>query len=548
MAKKKERTVGTISSAERRKLTNYRKKLVAKSEALREQRKADLDADLLAKVIADEKAFLKVPLQSKTRYADAAEVVNDNLERVFPLSARPIWVRAHTWWKYRKIRKQMLHHSKVARKMREDILEPELLAETIEAEKEFKKAPIVGDFLGFTKAGERLNTAVEKVSPPSMRSRFGENLEVAVIAIAVALGVRTYFLQPFKIPTGSMQPTLYGQTFEPGVTSNGFVDKPWIPVGSSQHRFAEFANPVRLVKGLFSGRWYREYRAPMDGQLATAPNLRMDRMNNVPFVIKAPNGTSSKPFWIHSKMLDRKFGPDEGPILGKKYKKGDVIAAGTKVSGDHILVNKMAYNFGNPTRGDIFVMSMRNVKANGVNPADHYIKRMVGMPGDKIQISKDGRLVADGSVVTEPAVFRRQYLRKYNGEDRLYGKTLESTTRGRTGISQGYSHRWDLAGTDSFIQLDDEQYLPMGDNTNNSLDGRSFGAIHEDDVIGKASFIYWPFFRFGTMDRDIKHWRERLEAAGSDGAIPERSAAPLRQPGPFVPVPEGGNGLGPLLP
>lgn len=534
MAKTKERG---ISSAERKKLTAYRKKLVAKSKALREQRRGQIDADLSAKVEADEQAFLKVPLQSKTKYAEAAEVVNDNLERVYPLNERPVWVRVHTWWKYRKIRKQMLHHSKISRNMREDVLDPELLKQTIAAEKAFKKAPIVSDFLGFTKAGEKLNDVVEKVNPPSTRSRAAENLEVAVVAIAVALGVRTYFLQPFKIPTGSMQPSLYGQTFEPGVTTNAFVDKPWIPVGSSEHRLAEFANPVRLVKGLLTGRWYREYRAPIDGTLIPidADGDRRpdaDRMGNLPFAIRSPSGKTSKTFYIHGKMM---------PNQGRVYKKGELIAAATKVSGDHILVNKMAYNFGNPNRGDIFVMSMRNVNHSSVNPADHYIKRMVGMPGEKIQISRDRRLVADGEVVTEPAVLRRNYLRKYNGSDRLYGKTLESDAG-----YQGYEHNWKLRGSDDFIQLSDTEYLPMGDNTRNSLDGRGFGAIHEDDVVGKASFIYWPFFRFGTMDKDLKHWRERLDAVGPDGAIPGRFFQPVA-PNQFKPVPEGGQGVGPLL-
>jgi len=542
-----------ISSAERKKLTAYRNKLVAKSKALREKRRQQLDPDLMKQVEADEQAFLKVPLQSKTKYAEAAEVVNDNLERVFPLTERPIWVRAHAWWKYRKIRKQMLHHAKISRNMREDLLDPELLAESLAAEKAFKKAPIVSNFLGFTKAGENLNDVVEKVNPPSTRSRAAENLEVAVVAIAVALGVRTYFLQPFKIPTGSMQPSLYGQTFEPGVTTNAFVDKKWFPGTPSSRRgqmLSELANPVRLVKGLFTGRWYREYRAPFDGVLRQAGAA--DRMGNVPFVIQGAGGGVSKPMFIHGKML----GPAFNCLPGQSYEKGDIISAGTKVSGDHILVNKMAYNFGNPKRGDIFVFSMRNIDYTGVNPADHYIKRLVGLPGEKIQVNRDRRLVADGVVVTEPDVILRNYLRKYNGSDRLYGKTLDSKKPGQfQSLTSGYSPRWKVAGTDGFIQLSDEEYLPMGDNTDNSLDGRAFGGIHEDDVVGKASFIYWPFFRFGKMDRDIKHWHERLDAAKS-GALPP-APVPARRPGQdappgsgplFVPVPEGGQGLGPLAP
>src|SRR5688500_7089679 len=64
-----------------------------------------------------------------------------------------------------------------------------------------------------------------------------ENVEVLLVAIAVAMGIRTFFLQPFKIPTGSMQPTLYG------ITDENFIDRPEV----------KFPNPVKR----FFTFWYR---------------------------------------------------------------------------------------------------------------------------------------------------------------------------------------------------------------------------------------------------------------------------------------------------
>src|ERR1700722_8567283 len=65
---------------------------------------------------------------------------------------------------------------------------------------------------------EELQFAAEKWIKPYPHAVWRENVEVLLVAIAVAMGIRTFFLQPFKIPTGSMQPTLYGITSTPDYT------------------------------------------------------------------------------------------------------------------------------------------------------------------------------------------------------------------------------------------------------------------------------------------------------------------------------------------
>ena len=59
---------------------------------------------------------------------------------------------------------------------------------------------------------ENLEKAANKWLKPYPNAAWRENVEVLLVALAVAMGIRTFFLQPFKIPTGSMQPTLYGVT------------------------------------------------------------------------------------------------------------------------------------------------------------------------------------------------------------------------------------------------------------------------------------------------------------------------------------------------
>src|SRR5208283_2793249 len=66
---------------------------------------------------------------------------------------------------------------------------------------------------------EQLEKAANKWIRPYPHAEWRENVEVFLVAIVVAMGIRTFFLQPFKIPTGSMQPTLYGVQSLPDFTS-----------------------------------------------------------------------------------------------------------------------------------------------------------------------------------------------------------------------------------------------------------------------------------------------------------------------------------------
>src|SRR5450755_4505182 len=68
----------------------------------------------------------------------------------------------------------------------------------------------------------RLEEAANKWLKPYPHAAWRENIEVLLVALAVAMGIRTFFLQPFKIPTGSMQPTLYGVTSVPDFTKVDF--------------------------------------------------------------------------------------------------------------------------------------------------------------------------------------------------------------------------------------------------------------------------------------------------------------------------------------
>jgi signal peptidase I len=123
----------------------------------------------------------------------------------------------------------------------------------------------------------------------------------------------------------------------------------------------------------------------------------------------------------------------------------------TLVEGDRVLVNRLAYHFRSPHRGDVIVFD-----PPGMDSPDPFIKRVVAVEGDTVSVH-DGVLWVNGAAQDEP-----------------YLKELP--------ILSGFSE----------VKIKPGYVWAMGDNRNNSGDSRLFGPVSEDDIIGVAFAIYWP--------------------------------------------------------
>ena len=121
----------------------------------------------------------------------------------------------------------------------------------------------------------------------------------------------------------------------------------------------------------------------------------------------------------------------------------------TLFAGNFVVVNKLAYWFGNPERGDIIVFEYPPDPNQ-----DPYIKRVIGLPGETVQIA-DGKVMINGNRIQEP------YLVSDTPQEGEWKVPLESL----------------------FV---------MGDNRKNSSDSRSWGVVPIENVLGKAVIIYWP--------------------------------------------------------
>jgi signal peptidase I len=128
----------------------------------------------------------------------------------------------------------------------------------------------------------------------------------------------------------------------------------------------------------------------------------------------------------------------------------------TLVSGEYVVVNRLSYRLGSPQQGDIIVFHFPR------NPQEEYIKRVVGLPGDVIE-------VMNGSVYVNGQALEENYL----------------------DVKMNYTGKWEVSADQLFV---------LGDNRNNSSDSHDWGTVPMDYVIGKAVLVYWPPPAWGLID------------------------------------------------
>ncbi|CAB4244424.1 Signal peptidase I [Methylacidimicrobium sp. AP8] len=301
-----------------------------------------------------------------------------------------------------------------------------------------------------------------KLFPRKPWQELRENVEIFLVAIAAALAIRAYFLQPFKIPTDSMKPTLYGiQTIartEP---------PPAVPVRllemvlfGKQYHYLRLSRPATLVD-LVPGKFFLEYTDLLfdDGQ--------------------------KRRVWIPAPTLVYKVGLRPG----LSFRAGEPVFNFASVAGDQVLVNKAVYNFRKPKRGEVFVFRTAGIEGIESTLRDHgldgslfYIKRCVGVPGDHLQI--------------DPPILR------INGSPRPPNAAMARVEAGRDGyhgyvILPGQQY---LRSPAEEVVVPKDGYWAMGDNSPDSQDSRFWGPVPRHDLVGTGLFVYWPFsFRWGWI-------------------------------------------------
>ena len=136
----------------------------------------------------------------------------------------------------------------------------------------------------------------------------------------------------------------------------------------------------------------------------------------------------------------------------------------TFVDREYLLVDEISYRFHEPTRGEVVVFRYP------LDPSAFFIKRVVGLPGDTVDI-RNGKVIV-------------------TNDEHQDGVVLDELYLGPGGHS----------GLETHAVLNPNEYFLLGDNRSASLDSRNFGPVKEEFLIGRVWVRGWPLERFGIFD------------------------------------------------
>jgi signal peptidase I len=358
------------------------------------------------------------------------------------------------------------------------------------------------------KAGaEKLKLAIERLEEVLRRTggaiypktALVENVEFFLVAAIVILGIRTYFVQPFKIPTNSMWPTYNGMTPEvwkdptqaPGPLAKvgrflafGARHKEAIAPASGQVRI-EFSRSLGRIayakvpakSWLIFPTFNKEYTFFVDGKEA---KLRVPEDFNFDWAFREATGLAGNALAEHIDQAEaRRTGTlwvtlDQPAVAGRPIISFDIL------TGDQLFVDRLSYHFMRPKVGQGFVFRTDHIKSPYMEDRDtgrqieqYYIKRLVGVPGDKLEVKT-------------PVLYR-------NGQPIAGADAFDKNAR-RAEHYPGYGAIMALSPGET-VTVPDDKYFAMGDNSADSADSRYWGFVPAKDVVGRPIFVYFPFTR-----------------------------------------------------
>lgn len=354
-------------------------------------------------------------------------------------------------------------------------ISPEKLAELARLRDELAQALLYWRREQTLSAVQRAQKFGEEL-PGFRRPMWVEMLESLFVITVVFLGIRTYFLQPFRIPTNSMWPSLNGIVVHPVEEKPALPQRLWdmVTLGSS-YVDARADAPKRITRLEERRKWilFTETLLHFDdgSQLAipSASGAVMQYLREQGKAVYSPMGISFLP-----------------------YQAGEIIMRARVDAGDMVLVNRVSYHFRRPRRGETFVFDTRGINTSSSSMRDqsggtHFIKRLCALPGDRVQIAQpyvliNDQICADGGMRVVEACRPPYNSVGYNALDPRRVPTA-FLPQGRAVTLSASSPRLPWL----------REYLALGDNTLNSLDSRYWGPVRQFNILGPAAFTLWPF-------------------------------------------------------
>ena len=348
--------------------------------------------------------------------------------------------------------------------------------------------------------------------PRSFSRFFSENSEVIWVAMFAALVLRTFFFQPFRIPTCSMFPTFSGmltRLHDDASPKVPFWQIPfrWIATGEVNYRFVApcdgrvsipLFSPDEVMRAGSLIRYKKEkgvmfYSHWVKWIPAEERRIYTIYVDDEPVVIRVPGEFTDMDSLFRKKFFSQYDKTDlftAFDLMEKDPKKGVCLKTQTFVKrgqpflnfdileGDMVFVDRMTFHFRQPRVGESVVFKTEEIPQLGND--FYYIKRLVGRENDRLSI-KDDCLYRNGKKITGHPAF-------------------DANNR-KLGLYPGYLAKGCFeSGGEAVVK---PQYLfVLGDNSPYSYDSRFWGQVPQKAVIGKAFFIMHPFtWRWGVTNK-----------------------------------------------
>lgn len=340
---------------------------------------------------------------------------------------------------------------------------------------------------------DRLDALLRKIGGKLYPKTFwNDNIEVALVAAIIVIGIRTFFFQPFIIPTNSMFPTYSGMNAVIYESSEG------APSALTRiFRLATLGARHKAVTAEASGQvqipflGFRDNGEPVfyaeqvtGRKFFVLPAVRAQYtifVDGVAHAITVPaefdmHSTLARAFDLDGARATRLAGNNRFGMLQleEEVRAGEDLLRFDITLGDALFVDRLSYHFRAPRAGEPFVFRTDDIlEALGEEFPKYYIKRLAGVGGETLEI-RESTLLVDGEPRDEVPAFLKNAAREDD-----YG--------GYIGL--------DRLGPDQAMKVPEGFFVALGDNSGNSKDSRYWGFVPERSVVGKAIFIYYPFTR-----------------------------------------------------